>query len=321
MRPVSLGFVAGIFTAAVVAIGFLQLPQHGASNASSSSASSSLSSLSSSSVARPSIVTSIKHPLFRRLRSIQTGVGKAQEGAFLIEGETQILAALDAGYPLAEIWMAADAVSSRIASKLGSSQNGSTVATIMLTQGLMKKLFPSGKCPDAVGVATTPILSLESVGLGNSKSLILEDIQDPGNLGTMLRCAEAFGVTHVLCVMTNHTQRLFSRVVIRASMGAIFRLKLSVTGTAKTAVSYCRRNGIRLVASTPHTNRTLSDCVPGSQCAYAIAVGNEARGLSETMLEGANETFCISMRGDVESLNVAVACGIMLYQATLGDVL
>ena len=103
------------------------------------------------------------------------------------------------------------------------------VTVKIFTQELLKKLDPT-KQPDALAVAKIPGLAPGFRGRG--RNLILEEVHDSSNLGTILRCAEAFGIKEVFCVMQNTSSRLFARKSIRSSMGAIFHLELSVMESA-----------------------------------------------------------------------------------------
>mmetsp|Transcript_17281 Transcript_17281/g.25911 ORF Transcript_17281/g.25911 Transcript_17281/m.25911 type:complete len:217 (+) Transcript_17281:417-1067(+) len=189
---------------------------------------------------------------------------------------------------------------------------------MLMTTPLMKKLFPTGKRVSIFGIVNIPCTRLSKVGILGNVSLILEDIQDPGNLGTMLRCAEAFGVKSVVYIGTDiplAIGRLFSRITIRASMGAIFRLNLSIS-SVRAALQYCDTYAIEILASTPHTTLTLADWCnahKASPSRIAVALGNENSGLSHDFLSKSRNCVRIQMLGLVESINVAVSCGILLH--------
>ena len=102
-----------------------------------------------------------------------------------------------------------------------------------------------------------------------------------------------------------------SRSHIRSSMGAMFYLKLSVMESAAAAMSHCRRHGMRIIATTPHCDEDLAWSKFSDPC--AVAVGNEAAGLSRELLAGADLRVRIEMPGMGESLNVGVATGIVLH--------
>ena len=140
--------------------------------------------------------------------------------------------------------------------------------------------------------------------------LIAEAIEKPGNLGTMLRTADAAGVTGV--IVADPTTDPFNPNVVRASLGTIFGVPLSITDTP-TAIAYLRTTGSNIVATTPdastaHFEADLSGPV-------ALVVGSEQYGLSSQWLEAADTKVVIPMPGTVDSLNAAMAAGIVLFEA------
>jgi TrmH family RNA methyltransferase len=141
--------------------------------------------------------------------------------------------------------------------------------------------------------------------------LILEDIRDPGNMGTMLRSAEAFGATGLL-ILKGATDP-FAPKVIRASMGSAVRMPVIGGLALADAVTLVREAGLTLVATSAHAVRSLSE--ENFACPLAILIGNEATGLSEAALQAAELTVRIPLVGPVQSLNAAAAATVFLYEA------
>ena len=149
---------------------------------------------------------------------------------------------------------------------------------------------------------------------------MLEDIHDSFELGTILRCVEAFGIKGVLCVMQNVTSHLLSGKTITSSMGAIFHLNLSVSEGTAGAVSHCRGHGMQLIAAMPHCNEDLARSdFPSFLTPCAVALGNEADGLSLELLAGADTCVRIELFGIMESLNVAVTIAIVLHAVAMEE--
>lgn len=141
--------------------------------------------------------------------------------------------------------------------------------------------------------------------------LVLEDIQDPGNLGTIFRTAEAAGATGIL--MSRGTVDLFHPKVVRATMSAIFRMPFYVSSDLGEEISAMREKGIRSYAAHLGGKRAY-DRLPLKQgCAFLI--GNEGNGLSGDLTARADEKIIIPMAGGAESLNAAMAAGILLFEA------
>lgn len=145
---------------------------------------------------------------------------------------------------------------------------------------------------------------------GSPLLLVVESIEKPGNLGTMLRTAEAAGAAGV--IVADPTTDPFNPNVVRASLGTLFTVPLAVTSSAE-AITTLRTHGIRLMATTPagaipHHAADLTGAV-------AIVVGSEQYGLSDAWLAAADERIVIPMPGSVDSLNAAMAAGIVLFEA------
>lgn len=141
--------------------------------------------------------------------------------------------------------------------------------------------------------------------------LLLDGLQDPGNLGTILRTAEAFALPAV--VLCEGCAELCSPKVVRATMGAIFRLPCVVQPLADT-IAQLRRNGLPLYAAA-----LRPDSVPLSAVSLrsaAVIVGNEGHGVSETALRLADRCIRIPMAGRAESLNASVAASLLIYEMT-----
>ena len=141
--------------------------------------------------------------------------------------------------------------------------------------------------------------------------LILETIQDPGNLGTMLRAGEGAGLTAVLA--DRETADLYNPKVIRSTMGSIFRVPVVRTDDLKASVLRLKEGGVGIYAAHLHGS------VPYDSVSYtgpaAFMIGNEARGLSEETAALSDCRVRIPMLGSVESLNAAVAASVLLYEA------
>ena len=140
--------------------------------------------------------------------------------------------------------------------------------------------------------------------------LVAETIEKPGNLGSILRSADAVGATGV--IICNRQTDLFNPNVIRASTGAIFSVPVAET-TSEEALAWLRGHGIRTLAATPHTDcvYTENDMTRGT----AIVVGAEQYGLSDYWMNAADVQVVIPMLGKMDSLNVATAATLLLYEA------
>lgn len=145
---------------------------------------------------------------------------------------------------------------------------------------------------------------------GKIKLLVLEDTADPGNLGTIMRTAEAAGVTGV--IMGKGTVDIFNPKVVRSTMGSIFRLPFAYVDDLKAVILRLKRDGISFYATHLKGKESYRDISYSDKA--GILIGNEARGLSDEIANLADTYVIIPMQGKVESLNAAVAAALMLYE-------
>lgn len=142
--------------------------------------------------------------------------------------------------------------------------------------------------------------------------LVLENIQDPGNLGTMIRAGEGAGLTGI--VMDKTTVDIFNPKTIRSTMGSLFRVPFCVTEDLQRTVSELRESGIVMYAACLDGENMYDEPDYTLPCGFLI--GNEANGLSAEMAALADSQIRIPMEGRVESLNAAVASALLMYEAS-----
>lgn len=141
--------------------------------------------------------------------------------------------------------------------------------------------------------------------------LIVEDMQDPGNLGTIFRTGEAVGVDGI--IMSNHTVDIYNPKTIRSTMGAIYRVPFIYTEDLCSTIQELQKNNICVYAADLHGEKYYDEC---DYCgAAAFLIGNEGKGLREETAAYADKRISIPMEGSVESLNAAAASTVLLYEA------
>ncbi|MCH5298226.1 MAG: RNA methyltransferase [Ruminococcus sp.] len=143
----------------------------------------------------------------------------------------------------------------------------------------------------------------------NGKFLALDNVQDPSNLGTILRTAEAVGIDGI--VMSKDCCDIYSPKVVRGSMGAVFRLPYIITETIEEFIKSNR--SLTSYASVVDRNvAKITDIDFNAPC--VVAIGNEGNGLKKATIEACNSSFTIPMKGRAESLNAAVAASIIIWE-------
>ena len=286
----------------------------------------------------PDIITSASNPRIRRLVELQKKAKLRREtGLFVIEG-VRLCADTPAKY-IKEVYVTENRMHSasekenRILKEhpvtIVSEEVMAKAAQTTTPQGILcvakmpvysrEKMLRSAAADPAHGSAADPAAvpahdsAVDPAAVhGNPPLLlVLEDIQDPGNLGTIFRTAEAAGATGI--VMSRGTVDIFHPKVVRATMSAVFRMPFYISNDLCAEISAFRERGIRSYAAHLGGKRAYDELPLSKGCAFLI--GNEGNGLSEELTAQADEKIIIPMAGGAESLNAAMAAGILLFEA------
>ena len=147
------------------------------------------------------------------------------------------------------------------------------------------------------------------------KAVALEGLQDPGNMGTIVRTAEAAGVSIILA--GPGTVDIYSSKVVRSTMGSLFRVPVVSTESLYDDIGKIKNSGVKVYAAHLDGKESYRDVNYGDRS--MILIGNEGAGLTERAVELADKLVIIPMKGQVESLNAAVACAILMFELGRGE--
>jgi RNA methyltransferase, TrmH family len=191
------------------------------------------------------------------------------------------------------------------------SQIGSRIETLLLPDKLFSSVVPTDTPQGVAALVRWPQFSLDDVLAKTSFGplLVVAGVQDPGNLGTIMRSAEAFGAAGL--IVAEGTVSPFNPKVVRASAGSIFRLPIAREKMSDT-LNRLRGSGICLLATSSHRGTPLWEAAP--QSPLAIFIGRESVGLSKELLAEMDQVIAIPHSPRVESLNAGVAASIVLYE-------
>lgn len=137
----------------------------------------------------------------------------------------------------------------------------------------------------------------------------LDDVQDPGNLGTILRTVDSIGLSQI--IVSKETADAFNSKVVRSTMGAIFRIKIIETENLKQTIKEIKKHHFKLMVTSLQTENSIYDIDFNKKI---IVIGNESNGVSKEIQDIADEKAKIPMLGRTESLNASVAAGIVMYE-------
>jgi RNA methyltransferase, TrmH family len=195
-------------------------------------------------------------------------------------------------------------------------QIGSHVETLLLPDKLFDGVVPTETPQGVAALVKLKELSLDDLleRLQVGPIVVVVGLQDPGNLGTILRSAEAFGSAGL--VLGEGTVSLFNSKVVRASAGSVFRLPIVAAKTAtemESLLKQVRAQGARLIATSSHKGTPIDQASLSDSS--AIFIGSEGAGLPRVLMSQMDETIAIPHSPRVESLNAGVAASIVLYEA------
>lgn len=256
-------------------------------------------------------ITSRKNPLVRRAREVRDGRDKELifvEGVRLCEEAAR--ASLDFEAVLYTPALECDGRGARLLDEL----RRRAPRTLSIGEGVFDFLSDTKTAQGVVALARRPPDGpdlLERGGTTTPLVVVMHRVNNPSNAGAMLRVAEAAGAT--AAVVTAGSTDIFSPRSLRGSMGSAFRLPLWTGARLEEVLRWCAGRGVRTVAaaaSAPSTHTALDWTTP-----RAVLLGPEAGGLAEDETRAADECVRVPMRAPVESLNVAVALGVLLYEA------
>jgi TrmH family RNA methyltransferase len=248
----------------------------------------------------------------QRLKELRLAFRRAEltaQGECAIEGVKLLEEALGSGQHLATVFFSESA---RPLAEKFLRQIGARTETLIVPNALFNSIVPSD-APQGVAALVKLAAASSDQLLHRSNDgpiVVAAGLQDPGNLGTILRSAEAFGTAGIF--LTEGTVSPYNSKVLRGSAGSIFRLPFLQISSAEL-IPLLRARGIRLLATSSHQGTPLPQV--SWTLPLAIFIGNEGAGLSRELRRQMDETLAIPQAAQVESLNAGVAASIVLYEA------
>ncbi|HUI90520.1 MAG TPA: RNA methyltransferase [Anaerolineales bacterium] len=250
------------------------------------------------------LITSLQNPQIKHIVKLRDDKRQRQrDQLMLVEGWDEINLALASGSQPRTLLTAPDLAVGRL--------ENTSAETVLVSRAVFDKISYRENPDGWLGVFPTPRFSLEDLKFDHSPLLIVaESIEKPGNLGAILRTADAAGVDALL--LCDPRVDLYNPNVVRASRGASFAVP-SVEVSNEAALAFLRKRGIKIVAATPQAQAdyTHQDLLGP----LAVAVGTEDTGLTDFWLKQSDVEVKIPMAGKVNSLNVSIATALIIYEA------
>lgn len=256
-------------------------------------------------------ISGIKDTAFQEAVALTRPAARATSGHYLVESRSFVEQALRSPSPVFAVYATAEEALNLQADCLARS-----VSLHIIGPGLMAKLVGTSYETAVTAVASVGQNRIEEQDLTltpNTLLLIGERIQDPRNVGVLIRTAEAAGCAAF--VLSEDSAEPFSRAAVRSTTGSILRLPLCLTSDLPALLQRLRAQGARVLATSARASQLVYD-VPLRGQAVALVVGNETEGMSEAARAAASDFVALPMAANgASSLNVTVAAGVLLYEA------
>ena len=237
------------------------------------------------------LITSLDNKKIKYLNKLKDKKFRDTEGLFIIETENLIEEACQSNL-LEEVYLLED------------SNLEFEVPTYYVTKEVMQKISSLKSPSKCLGI----VKKIAPRDYQN-RLLILDNIQDPGNLGTIIRTADSANIKQIL--VSKDTVDSYSPKVVRSTMGAIYRVKIIECENLAKTLKSLQTTGFEIVTTDLHTDKSIYDMNYNKKI---VVIGNEANGVTQEIRELSNYRVKIPMLGKTESLNAAVATGIMIYE-------
>lgn len=248
-------------------------------------------------------ISSKDNKIFRLCEQLSHKKYRDKLGLYLIEGENLLEEAVKNGAAIKTVLMCRDYRGSLF---------GTEDKAFCLSDKLFEQLAQTETTQGIMAIVEKPELSPDRfLDRGGGNFIVLDRLQDPGNIGTILRTADAAG--YELAIVMKGTADVFSPKAVRAATGSLFRMPVVFMDSVDELMEFTRAAGKKLVATCFDTDRYYYD--ENLKENIALIIGNEGSGISRELIECSDLKIKIPMHGNIESLNASVAAGILMYEA------
>ena len=255
------------------------------------------------------IISTAHNPKIKKLLALQQKAAERREsGLFVVEGQRELQHCIDAGLEIDSIFFCPEIQANHEDVLAPIPQ---TVRCHKVTAGVYEKIAYRGGTEGIIAEVRSKRLLLNDLRLKENPLLIvLESVEKPGNLGAVLRSADAAGVDAV--IVCNPLTDIYNPNLIRSSIGAVFTVPC-VACTTEECIAFLKAKGIQILTAQLQDSSLYYDT--DMTLATAIIMGTESTGLTSQWREAANAHINIPMRGQLDSLNVSVSAAILMYEA------
>ena len=258
----------------------------------------------------PIRISSSANPLIKRVRALQSRKARQAHGVFVVEGIQSVWQAVESGAAIETLLVAPDLLVSTRARRLVERLRRQGVHSVELTRAVFEDVAEHAHASGLAAIVRMQTWRLSDLTISPSSLFVaLHEVQYPGNLGTILRTVDAVGGAGVI-LMGDATDPYHPQAV-KASAGAVFTVPHVRVQSVEVVLEWCGRQGVHIITTSPHAPQ------PHWSAAYPLPAvllfGSEGQGLPEWLITQ-GQAVHIPMAGQTDSLNLAIAAGVMLYE-------
>ncbi len=250
-------------------------------------------------------ITSLQNPFIKQLLLLKDKSRERKKtGLFVIEGQRELELAQKGGYDIDTVLVCPELFHHPATPSYSH-------PVIQLSKNVYEKLAHRGSSEGIIALAKAKTHRLETIQLSkNPLVLVAEAPEKPGNIGALLRTADAANVDAVL--IANPKSDMYNPNIVRSSVGCVFTTQIGL-GTTEEIIAFLKNNGITIYCAALSASKNYADC--NYKKPTAIVVGTEATGLTHDWLEHAHQNIIIPMQGEIDSMNVSVSAAILIFEA------
>lgn len=258
------------------------------------------------------IITSSQNKYIKLATSLKQKKYRDELGLFIVEGVRLVEEAVQSNWLVETCIYTEETLEQERVQGIISDLHSKNCRMIQVPEGIYSKISDTKEPQGVMAIVRKKSCQLEDMFVSGTKGffIVLDEVQDPGNVGTMIRTAAAAGCTGV--ILTKGCADVFASKAVRGSMGSIFHVPI-IEGLARCeAISYFTEHDIEILATSLESSKVYFDI--DFKESIAIVFGNEGNGVSREILEKAQERLYIPLANHVESLNVAASAAVILYE-------
>ena len=259
----------------------------------------------------PDLISSASNPVAKRLRRLADSKHRRRESAFVVEGIAPVWQAVEAGAPIEELIVAPDLLGDSPAKTLVAAQEAEGIRVAHLSAELFTRLSDRDGPSGLAAVVRTGVRELAELPVARDGFLVAaHETANPGNLGTIVRSAEAFGARGL--VLSGPSADPYAPQAVKASMGSLFHLPIARASGLDEVFDWASASGVATVTTSAHAEKTLDQTT--LRPPILVVLGPERTGLTDDDLARGDHIVTIPMVGRATSLNLAVAAGILMHE-------